>query len=61
MHFESPRAWTSPCRKEALMKETGVPSIVFDLDGVDDREYDKAAAEASLDSFVETLIAGKGA
>ena len=47
--------------KEALMKETGVPSIVFELDGVDDREYDEAAAKASLDSFVENLIARKGA
>lgn len=43
------------------MKETGVPSIVFDLDGVDDREHDEAVAKASLDSFVETLIAKKGA
>ena len=47
--------------KEAIFRETGVPSIVFDLDGVDEREYDEAATKANLDSFVETLLARKGA
>jgi benzoyl-CoA reductase/2-hydroxyglutaryl-CoA dehydratase subunit BcrC/BadD/HgdB len=45
--------------KEAILRETGVPSIVFDLDGVDEREYDAAATKANLDSFVETLLARK--
>lgn len=47
--------------KEAIFKETGVPSIVFDLDGVDSREYDADATKATLDTFVETLLARKGA
>lgn len=47
--------------KETLIKETGVPHIVFDLDSVDDREHDEAVAKATLDSFVETLLAKKGA
>jgi benzoyl-CoA reductase/2-hydroxyglutaryl-CoA dehydratase subunit BcrC/BadD/HgdB len=45
--------------KEAIFAETGVPSIVFDLDGVDSREYDAAAAHSTLDSFVDTLLARK--
>lgn len=45
--------------KDALLERAGVPSIVFDLDGVDDREYDDVAAKATLDSFVATLLAKK--
>jgi benzoyl-CoA reductase/2-hydroxyglutaryl-CoA dehydratase subunit BcrC/BadD/HgdB len=44
--------------KDALLRE-GIPSIVFDLDGVDEREYDEGAAKAALDAFVETLLAKK--
>jgi hypothetical protein len=47
--------------KQTLMKETGVPYIVFDWDNVDDREHDEAVAKATVDSFVETLLAKKGA
>jgi benzoyl-CoA reductase/2-hydroxyglutaryl-CoA dehydratase subunit BcrC/BadD/HgdB len=46
--------------KEAIFRETGAPSIVFDLDGVDEREYDPTPAKSSLDSFVENLLAAKG-
>jgi len=46
--------------KEAITAATGAPSIVFDLDGVDAREHDPAAARAMLDSFIETLLARKG-
>jgi benzoyl-CoA reductase/2-hydroxyglutaryl-CoA dehydratase subunit BcrC/BadD/HgdB len=46
--------------KEALSRATGVPSVVFDLDGVDQREYDREAAKAHIDSFIETLLARKG-
>jgi benzoyl-CoA reductase/2-hydroxyglutaryl-CoA dehydratase subunit BcrC/BadD/HgdB len=47
--------------KEAIYAATGVPSIVFDLDGVDVREYDEVAVKAQLDDFVEMLLARKGA
>ena len=47
--------------KEAIWEAAGVPSLVFDLDGVDEREYDAEATKAQLDSFVETLLAKKGA
>ena len=46
--------------KEAIYEATGVPSLVFDLDGVDVREYDPAATKDNLDSFIETLLARKG-
>ena len=45
--------------KDALLEKAGVPSIVFDLDGVDEREYDPHAAKASLDSFIESLLERK--
>lgn len=45
--------------KDAIQRETGVPAIIFDLDGVDLREYDAAATKASLDAFVETLLSRK--
>lgn len=45
--------------KEAIFRETGAPSIIFDLDGVDDREYDPGPAKSSLDSFIENLLAAK--
>ncbi|MFH2007060.1 MAG: 2-hydroxyacyl-CoA dehydratase family protein [bacterium] len=46
--------------KEAIFEAAGVPSMIFDLDGVDVREYDPEATKANLDSFVETLLARKG-
>ncbi|HOX42993.1 MAG TPA: 2-hydroxyacyl-CoA dehydratase family protein [Myxococcota bacterium] len=45
--------------KEAILEATGVPSLVFDMDGVDVREYDPAATKANLDAFIETLLARK--
>ena len=49
------------CRqiKDAVYKETGVLTTIFDLDGVDSREYDDAAIRNNLDSFIETLLASK--
>lgn len=46
--------------KDAIMRETGAPSVIFDLDGVDQREYDAANTKENLDTFVETLLARKG-
>lgn len=46
--------------KDALLREAGIPSIVFDLDGVDEREYNDSATKATLETFVETLLAKKG-
>ncbi len=45
--------------KEAISKAAGVPAVVFDLDGVDQREYDRPAAMANIDSFIETLLERK--
>ena len=45
--------------KDAIRRETGVPSVIFDLDGVDQREYDAATTKENLDTFVETLLARK--
>lgn len=47
--------------KETIYRETGVPTLVFDLDCIDSREYDPAATKASINSFVETLLRKKGA
>jgi benzoyl-CoA reductase/2-hydroxyglutaryl-CoA dehydratase subunit BcrC/BadD/HgdB len=46
--------------RDALLEEVGVPSVVFDLDAVDEREFDEVATKQNLDSFVETLLAKKG-
>ena len=46
--------------KEGIYRETGVPTLMFDLDGGDQREYDDAAVKSHLDAFVETLLARKG-
>lgn len=45
--------------KDAVYKETGIPTMIFDLDGLDTREYDDATSKANLDSFVETLLTSK--
>jgi benzoyl-CoA reductase/2-hydroxyglutaryl-CoA dehydratase subunit BcrC/BadD/HgdB len=45
--------------KDAIYRATGVPSTVFDLDGVDEREYDAPKVKAQIDSFVETLLSRK--
>ena len=45
--------------KDAVYKGTGKPTTIFDLDGLDSREYDDATIRNSLDSFIETLLASK--
>ncbi|MDO8473507.1 MAG: 2-hydroxyacyl-CoA dehydratase family protein [Dehalococcoidia bacterium] len=45
--------------KDAIMRETGIPMAVFDLDGIDSREYNDAHVKANLDSFMETLVRTK--
>jgi hypothetical protein len=47
--------------KDAIYKETGVASIIMDLDGGDQREYDPEATHGALDAFIETLLARKAA
>lgn len=47
--------------KEAIYEATGVPTVVFDLDGIDEREYDPVAVKAQIDSFIETLLARRKA
>ena len=42
--------------KDAIYKETGVATTIFDLDAVDLREYDYAAVKERIDSFIETLL-----
>lgn len=46
--------------KDAVYEQANVPSTIFDLDGLDLREYDDARAKANIDSFIETLLASKG-
>ena len=45
--------------KDAIYGQTGVPSIILDLDGGDQREYVAEATHGALDAFVETLLARK--
>jgi benzoyl-CoA reductase/2-hydroxyglutaryl-CoA dehydratase subunit BcrC/BadD/HgdB len=47
--------------KDTIYRETGVPSVLLDLEGFDQREYDPAGARAQIDAFVETLLARKAA
>ena len=47
--------------KDAVYEESKVPTMIFDLDGLDIREYDDATSKANLDSFIESLLAGKRA
>ncbi|MFH2011224.1 MAG: 2-hydroxyacyl-CoA dehydratase family protein [Pseudomonadota bacterium] len=46
--------------KDTIQKEFGVPMTIFDLDGIDIREYDDVSTKDNLDSFIETLLASKG-
>jgi benzoyl-CoA reductase/2-hydroxyglutaryl-CoA dehydratase subunit BcrC/BadD/HgdB len=36
-------------------QDVGVPMTIFDLDGLDLREYNDAQAKANIDSFMETI------
>lgn len=45
--------------KDAVYEQTGVPSAIFDLDGLDQRDYDDNACKASIDAFMESLLAKK--
>ncbi|MFH1624515.1 MAG: hypothetical protein ABID54_05090, partial [Pseudomonadota bacterium] len=45
--------------KDTVYKEVGVPTTIFDLDGLDIREYDDVTSKANLDSFIEALLASK--
>ncbi|MEW6034462.1 MAG: 2-hydroxyacyl-CoA dehydratase family protein, partial [Chloroflexota bacterium] len=40
--------------KDAVAGEAGIPMTVFDLDGLDLREYNDAQVKSNLDSFMET-------
>jgi benzoyl-CoA reductase/2-hydroxyglutaryl-CoA dehydratase subunit BcrC/BadD/HgdB len=42
--------------KDAVFEETGVPTAIFDLDGLDLRDYNDAQVKANIDSFIETLL-----
>lgn len=46
--------------RDALLREMGIPTVVFNLDAVDEREYDEVFSKQNLDAFVETLLAQKG-
>jgi len=45
--------------KDEIYERTGVPTVVFNCEGSDDREYDPAEARANIDTFIETLLARK--
>ena len=44
----------------AIYQESGVPVTIFDLDGIDIREYDDSQAKANIDNFVEMLLVKRG-
>ena len=46
--------------KDAVYNETGVPTTIFDLDGIDPRDYNDVRVKTSIDSFIETLLSQKG-
>jgi hypothetical protein len=45
--------------KDAISRETRVPSIIINVNGWDEREYEQTSAKASLDAFIESLLATK--
>ncbi|MFH2012400.1 MAG: 2-hydroxyacyl-CoA dehydratase family protein [Pseudomonadota bacterium] len=45
--------------KDSIYNESGIPTTIFDLDGLDIREYDDANTKANLDSFIEALLGSK--
>ena len=47
--------------RDEVLKATGVPSLLVDVDYLDSRECDETQLTAGLDSFVETLLEAKGA
>ena len=49
-----------PMIKDEIYEKAGVPTTIFDLDGLDIREYDDVISKANLDSFIESLLGRKG-
>lgn len=47
--------------RDDLLEATGVPTLLVDVDYLDSRECDETQITGSLDSFVATLLEGKGA
>ncbi|MDY6855471.1 MAG: 2-hydroxyacyl-CoA dehydratase family protein [Thermodesulfobacteriota bacterium] len=45
--------------KDAVFDQVGIPTTIFDLDGLDTRERDDITAMTNIDSFIETLLASK--
>ena len=45
--------------KDAAFQQAGVPMTIFDLDGLDLREYNDAQVKVNLDTFMETLTGRK--
>ncbi|MDY7032465.1 MAG: 2-hydroxyacyl-CoA dehydratase family protein [Thermodesulfobacteriota bacterium] len=45
--------------KDAVYEALHVPTTIFDLDGLDIREYDDSTSKANLDSFIEALLESK--
>ena len=45
--------------KDAVFDKAGIPTTIFDLDGLDTRERDDVTATTNIDSFIETLLASK--
>ncbi len=45
--------------KDAIYKETGVPSCIFDFEVTDNREYTEEGAKETLEPFFETLMDAK--
>ena len=45
--------------KDSVYEHLQVPTTIFDLDGLDIREYDDSTSKANLDSFIEALLETK--
>ncbi|MDY6834599.1 MAG: 2-hydroxyacyl-CoA dehydratase family protein [Chloroflexota bacterium] len=45
--------------KDAVFEKLGVPTVVFDLDYADQRDFDEAAVKANLEPFFETIMESK--
>jgi benzoyl-CoA reductase/2-hydroxyglutaryl-CoA dehydratase subunit BcrC/BadD/HgdB len=43
--------------KDEILAQTGVPTILFNCEGSDDREYDGVAARQHIDAFIDGLLA----
>jgi benzoyl-CoA reductase/2-hydroxyglutaryl-CoA dehydratase subunit BcrC/BadD/HgdB len=56
-----PMVCNSKLMKQYLEKETGLPTLLLDMDFYDNRNYSAAALQTRLEAFAEMLRARKAA